>query len=341
MTVLPKFSVFVVAVSLAVTAFGQLQSSHAPVMKPVSAPTSDAPSNKPAARVNGVAISEADYDAECKRLFPYFEMHGNKLPKEYEADIRKKALNSLIDTELAYQEAKRRNLQITPLEWQKRIAELRKDYGSRTAADAAILRMFGSQGAFEARLRHDMLLDKIFLLEVKRKATVTDAEIAQYYAKNKAQFVQPESISFQTISAMYPKNPTPEDKKAARQRIEKWLSLAKSAKGYEAFGVLAEKYSEDEFRVMMGDRKMVHREAIAPCFAFAFSMKEGQVSDIVESTAGFHIVRLSKHQATKHFNLTELRSSIRELLQEQRLKARNQQFHQQLRKTAKIEILQG
>jgi PPIC-type PPIASE domain/SurA N-terminal domain len=354
MSVFTRFSVLAIAGSVAVCSLAQaphsavpsVESTHASTFKapavPVNAPV--APAANPdavVARVNGVVISRAQYDSELKQLFPSYELHGNKVPKEFEGEIRRKALDNLINTELAFQEAKRRNLQLTPEEWQKRLSEIQKDYRSPGEFNAAILRMFGSRAAFEEKLRHDMLLDKLFLLEVKRKAAVSEVELQKYYAANKQQFVQPESISFQTISAMYPKNPTDADKKAARQRIEKLKSKAKAARSWKTFGLLAEKSSEDEFRVMMGERKMVHRQAIAPVFAFAFKMQPGQISDIVESTAGFHIVRLVKHQPTKHFTYAEIRTSIKEMLEKERSSARNKAFHEGLRKTAKVEILQG
>ena len=54
---------------------------------------------------------------------------------------------------------------------------------------------------------------------------------------------------------MYPKNPTDGDKKAARQRIQRLKAKAKAARSWKTFGLLAEKSSEDEFHVMMGERK--------------------------------------------------------------------------------------
>ncbi len=339
MMVVRRSAVAVVVVALGVVVSGAqtLQSSHQPAFKVSGAPA--AASGKVVARVNGVAISQAAFDEEMRRIFPYFSMHGNQVPQEYQADVRQKALNDLIDTELAYQEAKRRNLQITPAEWQKRLSEVRAEYGSQAQLDAAIKRYFGSRAVFEDKLRHDMLLDKIFLLEVKRKAGVTELEVQNYYAANKARYSQPESVSFQTISAMFPKNPTAGDKQAARQRIDKILPQAQAAKSFQAFGMLAEKFSEDDYRVNMGDHQLVHRGGMQlPEFNAVFSMKVGETR-IIASSAAYTIVRLNKHLAGKQLTLAEARSSIRQQLEKERLAARNQSFHESLRKRAKVEIL--
>lgn len=337
-----KYSVVGLGLLLATLGSAQnLTSSHAPTTAKIARPTGPASPvadpNKVVARVNGVPISQAELAAEMRVVFPYYSMHGNAIPKEFEDDFRNKALNNLIDTELAYQEAKRRHLQITPAERQKRVAEIRKDYGSQAAFDADIKRLFGSRAGFEAKLRHDMLLDKIFLIEVKRKSVVTDADVMREYETNKASFVVPEHISFQSISAMFPQNAGAEQKREARKRIEAVLPQAKAAKNYEEFGVLAEKVSEDEFRVMMGDHKMVHRGSLESPFEVAFAMKPGEVSGIIESPRGYHILRLNKHEMERKMPFAEVRATLKENMQKDRTSARNKAFHAGLRKMAKVE----
>jgi hypothetical protein len=87
--------------------FGQtpLVSSHA---SPVNNPTPDAwtASRKPAARVNGAVLTEADVIRQMYTIFPYASQHGG-FPKAMEADIRKGAIEMIIFEELLFQEAKR------------------------------------------------------------------------------------------------------------------------------------------------------------------------------------------------------------------------------------------
>lgn len=326
---------------LVVSAMGQLQSSHQPtnVSAPPSAPASVS-SGKPVARVNGVPIAAAAFDREVKRIFPYFTLHGNAVPKEYEGQIRQKALYALIDAELAYQEAKRRNLRITPGEWSKRVAEVRKDYKTRAEFEAATNQLFGSHAAFEAALRHDMLLDKIWVIEVKSKSIVTEAEVRKEYDRYRTSYRIPESFEFQTISTLFPKNATDADKKAALSRLEKVLAEAKATKTPEQFGLLAEKFSEDEYRVMMGAHKSAHKGSMDPAFeTFLGGLKQGEVSQIVQSSAGYHIVRLNAHKTQHQLSYEEARKDIRQSMQKERSDARNKAFHEALRRKAQIEIL--
>lgn len=328
-------------VLLAITAIGQLQSSHAPTMT-LPAPTArnSAVADKVMARVNGAPITQAAFEEEVKRIFPYYTLHGNAVPKEYEGQIREKALNALIDAELAYQEAKRRKLPITSQEWNARLAEIRKDYKTRAEFEAATARLFGSRAGFEAALRHDMLLDKIFRIEVQRKSVVSEADVRTEYDSYKSSYLIPESFEFQTISTIVPKNATENDKRAALARLEKVVAEAKATKSAEQFGLLAEKFSEDEYRVMMGAHKAAHKGSMDPAFeSFLASLKVGEVSGIAQSSAGYHIIRLNAHTTPHQLSFQEARAQIRKSLEKERADARNKAFHEELRRKAKIQIL--
>ncbi len=74
----------------------------------------------------------------------------------------------------------------------------------------------------------------------------------------------PESFSFQSISILPPPNATAAQLKEARERAGQALRQAQATKSYEEFGLLAEKISEDDFRVMMGDHKAADRSKLPP-----------------------------------------------------------------------------
>jgi parvulin-like peptidyl-prolyl isomerase len=288
-----------------------------------------------------VAIPREQYEKEVQQIFPYFSMHGGQVPEEYKADVRRKALDRLIGDELMFQEAKRRKLAIAPAEWNKRKEEIRKDFGGTPQEfEGAMVRYFGSKQAFEAKLRHDMLLDKILKLEVTDKSGVTEAEVQKFFEQRKSQFLVPESISFQSISTLFPANATAADKAAARKRIEEISAkLEATKKDYEAFGLIAEKSSEDEYRVMMGFHKMAHKNALDPAFSVLFTMKDGDTSKIVESSAGYHILRLEKHERPRQLTYAEVRKDLKQSLANDKKQATLQRFIGSLRKAAKVEVL--
>jgi hypothetical protein len=104
-----------------------------------------------------------------------------------------------------------------------------------------------------------LLIDAMLKAEVDAKSTVSLAEARAYYDKNPARFEYPEGFAIQTISFLPPEKPTPDSLKEERKRAEDASEAGQSDTSYEQFGMLAEKISEDDYRVMMGDHKRVDR----------------------------------------------------------------------------------
>ena len=99
---------------------------------------------------------------------------------------------------------------------------------------------------------------------------MSPAEVRAYYDKNPVRFHHPETFTFQTISVLPPANATAEQLKEARTRAENALRQAKATKTAEEFGLLAEKISDDDYRVMMGQHKPLPVDQLAPQVAKAF-----------------------------------------------------------------------
>jgi|GEM_PF-5167951 len=331
-----------------------LQSAHQPTMSapaPASSPShaavegagTEAPAKPPLtqiARVNGVALTEAQLDQEMQRLFPYYAIHGGRVPAGAEADIRQKAVHELVLHELVYQEALRRNLQVPPLKWQKRLQKIRQGFPSRQAYEAAAIKQFGSVAAYESSLRRAMLVEQLWDAEVTRKSVVTAEAERAYYQSHKAQYVRPEAVWLQTITIKFPGNATAEEKQQAHQIAEQILVKAKAAKDYEEFGVLAQQLSKDDWRVMMGDHRWVHRGTVTPDLEQAvFSMKAGETSGVVESSSGYVILRANEHQPKRQMSFAEMAASIRQRLERETREKRSKEFEQLLRNKAKIEML--
>ncbi|HVP53228.1 MAG TPA: peptidyl-prolyl cis-trans isomerase [Terriglobales bacterium] len=304
-------------------------------------PTSaNAPSSSTAvvARVNGVALTQADLSDQEQVIFPYFRMHNGRIPPSAEPEIRREALHRLVLDELLYQEARRRNLKVPEAQLQKGLRELRESFRSPEAYNAAVAKKYGSAAALESRIRRSLVVRELWSTEVTRKSVVTAAEVRAYYLKNKPRFVRPEAASIQSISIMFPKDATEQQKQQARKRAEELLPKARAARNYEEFGILAEQVSEDPWRVMMGDHKWKHRGEVDPEFEPIFSMKPGQTTGVLQSREGFHILRINDHQPQRQMKFEEISDRLRKELEAKRLEERAERFEQSLRKNAKIEM---
>src|SRR5579862_3804117 len=330
-------------VAMAIGAAAQVP-SHSPTgMGANPAAANSAPmqvSDQPVARVNGAVLTDRDLLREMYTIFPYAKQH-NGFPKAQEASIREGALEMIIFEELVYQEAGRRKLAISAAELNSAEGDFRTQFHSPDEYDQYMqMEMRGSRQVLRKQIERSLLIEKVLKAEVEDKSAVTLAEVRAYYDKNAARFTLPESFSIQSISILPPAKPTPELIQQNRKRAEDALKQAKATKDYNDFGLLAEKISEDDFRVNMGDHKAVGREKLPPQVIRALmAMQPGQVSGLIQIENAYTIIRLNSHNPARKQPLTEVKAELKTNLQKEKYEKLRSNFAKQLRTKAKIEIV--
>jgi parvulin-like peptidyl-prolyl isomerase len=297
-------------------------------------------SDRPVARVNGAVLTDRDLIREMYAIFPYAKQH-NGFPKAQEASIRQGALEMIIFEELVYQEAGRRKLTISPARLNTAEAEFRKQFHSPDEyAQYLAAEMGGSHDLLRKQMRRSMLIEEVLKADVDNKSAVTLAEVRAYYDKNPARFQTPESFSIQSISILPPRNAKDDVEKTARKRAEDALQQAKAAKNYQEFGLLAEKLSEDDFRVNMGDHKAVGREKLPPQVVKTLvAMQPGQVTGVIQIENAFTIIRLNAHTPVRKQNFAEVKADLKTELQKSKYERLRSNLAKKLRAQAKIEIV--
>lgn len=322
-------------------ASAQLGASHASLPVGTQAGPVLQPVGKPVARVNGSILTDRDLMREEYLIFPYAQQHGGNIPKEMEPGIRSGALQMIIFEELVYQEALRRKMTIPTAQQENARAEFRKLFATQGEYQKFLASEFqNSEQVLREKIRRSLLIEAILKGDVASKAAVPPLEVRAYYDKNTTRFQVPESFAIQTISFVAPQNATPQQLKEARKRAEAVLPQAKAAKSYEEFGLLAEKVSEDDYHVMMGDHKVVPWTKIAPQVVQPLkSMKPGEVTDILQVDQIYTIVRLIKCIPAGKMKFEEVKVQLKSELEKKKLNDVRSALNKKLRQTAKVEVL--
>lgn len=334
----------VLTVLLPITATAQQMAvSHTPTAaaKPQPSNATFSVSNKPVARVNGTVLTDRDLVREMYTLFPYAAQHNGQVPPEMAPQIRLGALKMIVFEELLYQEALRRQMTVPPAKMQKAEADFHGQFSTPAEYKQFLNQEFqGSEKALREKIRRSLLIDAMLKAEVDNKSTVTPAEVKAYYDKNPARFQYPEAFAIQTISVLPPDKPTAANLKELRKRAEDALKQAQATKTYEQFGMLAEKISEDDYRVMMGDHKNVERSKLAPQVVQALlALKPGEITGIIQLEQAYTIVRLNEHIMAGKTKFADVKDMLKSELQKQKLEQTRVALDKRLRKNAKVEEL--
>ena len=296
---------------------------------------------RPVARVNGVVLTDADLVREEFLIFPYAAQHNGKLPADMEPGIRKGALEMIIFEELVYQDAERRKITIPAARIDKAEAEFRKQFESNAAFNQYLQTEFkGNEQALREKIRRSLLIEQLLKTEVDAKSTVSLAELRAYYDKNPGRFAYAESFAIQTISIIPPDNAAPQQLKEAKKKADDAYKQAQATKTAEQFGLLAEKISDDDYRVMMGDHKWIARDKMPPeMLAPALKMKDGEMSGLIQVGQYYVIFRMNKHLPAGKVPFDAVKVQLRKELEKQKTNEVRAALDKKLRQNAKVETL--
>ena len=278
--------------------------SHTPSSVAKQPPASPAIqiTGKPVARVNGTVLTDRDLVREMYTLFPYAAQHNGQVPPEMAPQIRQGALKMIVFEELLYQEALRRQMTIPPAKLQKAEADFRGQFTTPAEYKQFLNQEFqGSEKALHEKIRRSLLIDAVLKAEVDNKSTVSLAEARLTMTRIRLVSSIPKPLPSRPFPSCPRRRPRPANLKELRKRADDALKQAKATKNYEQFGMLAEKISEDDYRVMMGDHKRVDRSKLAPQVVQALlAMKAGRDHRYHPAGTGlYHRPPESAHPARK------------------------------------------
>jgi parvulin-like peptidyl-prolyl isomerase len=281
--------------------------------------------DKVAAVVNGVPINVADVDAAVKMSGP---MPAN-LPDAQRQQRRTEALGMLIDEVLMRQFLEKHTQPVSPAEITKRLADL--EIGLK------------EQGKSLAEFCHDTnrTLDqlKAGITEYLRWSAytskhITDAVVEQYYKDNKDVFDKV-SVKASHIVLRVSANMTEADKAKTRAKLEEIRDKLRKD-SHADFEDLAKQYSQDPQAPRGGDlgwfpRKWVFDESFSRA---AFALQVGQVSDVVQTDFGYHLIKVTDRKAGEKSDFSKIKESVREFYTEDL----RQQILNDQRKSMKLEL---
>ena len=201
---------------------------------------------------------------------------------------------------------------------------LSKDLDSEVEIDDAELSDFFQENMLNYKTNDKVNIEfiKIDPKEFEGKIKINDAEVASYYKAHKEQdYFDPEKVKARHILVSTGSAASAEDKAKAKAYAEEILKEAK--KPDADFAVLAEQFKKDPFEVKHEDLGFFERgRMVKPFEEAAFALSPGEVSDIVETSYGYHVVKVEAKTPSQTKPLEEVKNEIVKKLKEEEAKVR-------------------
>lgn len=240
------------------------------------------------ARVNGVALTEARLNAALGALIPFESFHRNVSPAKL-AELRRQALDTIVEQELEYQEGVRLHVAVTDAAVQKEVDATQRRFATPAAFDAALARSDATMSDLRRELRRKMVADGALHRAVTANCQATRSDAEGFFRANPDRFVVPEQLHLYSVTVAVEPSASSSEWSNARRRAEQIRDRIEAG---------------EPFRPMATDMGFLHRGSLTDEFERAMRvLPVGVPSEVVQSLYGFHIVEVveTRPQARKTF----------------------------------------
>jgi len=287
------------------------------------------------ATVNGSDIPVDDFYRELNRVQRLVLQTGKPLTCPQIIRLRTEVVEGLVRRELLYQEAKK-SVKVSEAEINEEMKKLKEQYPSETDFTNALSVMKISPAALRAQVERALLIQKLIETQFASKAVVTDKEIWAYYDRNRDSFRQPEQVRASQILIKTDPRWDEGKKAAARKKIEEIRQKIQQKQDFES---LARTYSEDPSSAKGGDLGYIRiGQVLKPFEEALFVLKPGEVSDVVETNLGYHLIKATDRKPEMTIPFENLKDQLRLLLKQEKGQQEANAYIAKQREKAKVEI---
>jgi peptidyl-prolyl cis-trans isomerase C len=316
---------------------GSAAPAAAPAATPAAPPVKAVPAQLPAvvARVNGEDIKSADLESAVKELEG---RAGGPVPADQRDRVYRGVLDDMISYKLLQQEAKARKIVVPDADVEAQVAQIRGQFQNQQQFEQALAAQKMTLQGVRDEARTGISVDKLVQAEIGSKIAVKPEAVTDFYNKNLDKFQQGPRVRASHILIAVPANADANTKQQAKTKAE---GLLKDIKGGKDFAALAKENSADPGSAQQGgDLGYFEPGQMVPEFdKVAFTLKAGDVSDLVETQFGYHIIKVVDKQNARLIPIDEAKPQIEQYLGQQNKQEQTQAFVETLKSKAKIDIL--
>jgi len=289
-----------------------------------------------AIKVNNDTVSDAELAAEEERIKQQLAAH---IPQEQieamKEVVKKQAAESLINRKLLREAADREEITASEEEIDKRMEMIKSKFDSPEAYSRQLAAIGITQKDLRKEMENALRMEKLLQRHVGEIEEPTEAEVESFYKENEERFKQPEMVRASHI--LVKTEPEESQPERAAKRLEAAKLLGEIQNGAD-FGRIASQRSACPSKERGGDLGYFERgRMVKPFEDAAFSLNTGEISDLVETQFGYHIVKVTDRKQESTAPLEMAKDDISEFLKERKREQAVKAYTDELRSKATIE----
>lgn len=283
---------------------------------------------KTVAKINGTSISQDELDRLVDRelaMYPQGMFPPGKEGDARKQQMKKDALNRLIDKTIMMQQAEKMGVAVPDSEVEKQIQDIKTRFPSEKQFNEALAKQKWTIEDLKDNIRNSVTVQRL-MDKISPATKISDKDALDFYKKNK-------KVTFYSQEQIHAKHILVKNLKSA-QDVESQLDKGKD------FATLAKKYSTDPgSKNKGGDLGWSSLGSLVPEFEkAALALGKNEISKPVKSKFGYHIIQLLEKKQGRQIPYKEVKEQIKSMLSGQKRQEKLQKWIQEMKKKAEVNI---
>ena len=290
------------------------------------------------AKVNDKAITRRQLNDVMANDLRMLEQRGTQLTPEQRLGYERQVLGKLVDQEVLIQAASKTQVPDVDKKVDDQIAQIKASFPDPKMFEEQLKKVGRSAEQLRADVRQMVTVQAFVESEFAGKVKIGDDQIKAFYDEHPDYFAKPAQIRASHILVTVPQDASDDVKKAKRAAIDK--ARERVTTGKEDFAKVAAEGSDCPSKQKGGDLEFFGKgQMVAEFDKAAFALKPGDISDVVTTQFGYHVIKHTGEQAAEKRPLDAMKDSIEKFLKKREVDKQLAQFVEAQRKTAKVETL--
>jgi peptidyl-prolyl cis-trans isomerase C len=253
--------------------------------------------------------------AELKTFSAMFGMSGQENLSKRE--FNEKVLDEFIRRILLWNEAVALGIDVDDSTTQSIFSEFEQSMGGKEVLEQRLKEANIERGNLIQSIRRDLIIRRYLETHFFEEAAVDESQVLTYYNENKDRFSSPDSVRARHILLQIQPGDDDATRQDKRERIEEILQQAKSGSD---FAQLAQQHSEGPSNVRGGDLGFFRRGTmVQPFDSVAFALEIGEISGVVETRFGYHIIKVEEKKDGQSLEFEEIKENLLAQMRQQKL----------------------
>lgn len=286
------------------------------------------------AEVNGVAISSQVFKAEVQSILERIAEGGQQPTQNQIAEATRAVFDKFVEAELLYQASQRQGVVVDAAAVDSEMETVKKQFRNEKEFQTALQQWGISENIFKQELTRNMTVQRFLEEEFINKTTVSDQESRDYYDANREKFIKPAQARASHILFKIDQETTEKMKDTQMARL---VTLREKLVNGADFAELAKEFSDCPSSGQGGDLGYFGRgQMIKPFEDAVFAMQAGDLSNIVETAFGYHLIKVVERQDEILLEYGDVKEHIANLLKGQILQQNIRNYVASLKEQATI-----